>query len=96
MKLFFRCFLVTLFFVSCSSDDSGGGTTSNCNAVTAIGQSNIEVDRATLQWSQEGATSFTIEYGVAGFSLGSGSQLTATSRQAVCLDWIKILLMIIM
>ncbi len=83
MKTYLYAILLSLVLFSCSEDDTDNDANASCNAVTAISQSNIDVDKATLQWTQEGATAFTVEYGVAGFNLGSGTQLTATSRQAV-------------
>lgn len=47
----------------------------NCKAVTNLAASNIMPSKATLSWSSTG-DSFDIEWGVSGFALGSGTQLS--------------------
>lgn len=47
----------------------------SCKAVTNLAASNIMPLKATLSWSSVG-DSFDIEWGVSGFSLGSGTQLS--------------------
>src|SRR5690606_32105575 len=47
----------------------------NCKAVTNLAASNIMPLKATLSWSSTG-DSFDIEWGVSGFALGSGTQLS--------------------
>lgn len=76
--------LVAAFFglllVSCSSDDDGGGTTiGDCNQPTQFVEYNITQTSAVVEWQQDGAPSFLVEYGEQGFALGSGEQVTSTN-----------------
>ena len=78
MKNLLALFLLSIIMFSCSSDDSGDSGNSNlpCSIPTLVitdeGHSS-----AFISWTQGEASSATIEYGVAGFSLGSGTQVTS-------------------
>ncbi len=81
--------LVAAFFglllVGCSGDDDGGSgpTIGDCEQVSNLQDSNVGFGEVQIEWEQDGASSFIIEYGQPGFSLGSGTQVTATSTNIV-------------
>lgn len=54
-------------------------TISNCPAPNALSTTNITSSSIDLAWTENGtATSWIVEYGPAGFTLGTGTQLTAS------------------
>tara|TARA_R100000935_G_scaffold27288_1_gene47358 strand:+ start:33229 stop:34128 length:900 start_codon:yes stop_codon:yes gene_type:complete len=72
-----------LLLVSCSGDDDGGGSTvGDCDQPTQFVEFNITQTSAVVEWQQEGAPSFIVEYGEQGFALGSGDQVTSTNLSA--------------
>jgi len=53
-------------------------TTVACPAPTGVAVSNIGMNSATVTWNST-ASSFTIEYGETGFTVGTGTSVTSTS-----------------
>ncbi|WP_158276124.1 fibronectin type III domain-containing protein [Brumimicrobium oceani] len=52
-----------------------------CTDPSALGVANITLNSADLSWTENGtATTWNIEYGSAGFTPGSGTQVTVTSN----------------
>lgn len=70
--------LSMLFVFSCSKDD--GPTVEQCNKPTNIQVTNTTYESATISWdsSNEGAI-FSIEYGISGFTQGSGTTVTSAT-----------------
>ena len=68
-----------LAFASCSSDDDTPPPAGTCATPTDVIVDNKTYDAITLSWVSTG-NAWTIEYGVSGFSLGSGAQLEANAN----------------
>jgi len=76
-----------LLLVSCSGDDDNGGpTVGDCNQPSQFVAFNITQTSAVVEWQQEGAPSFIVEYGEQGFALGTGDQVTSTNLSAEITD----------
>ncbi|MBC2846487.1 fibronectin type III domain-containing protein [Winogradskyella flava] len=72
----FFVFILVLF--SCKNDD-GDDTVDACLAPTNIQANAITTNSATITWSDSNAAnSYIIEYGISGFSIGSGTSIMAT------------------
>lgn len=69
--------LVGALFLACNSDDPQG-LTEACDTPVGLSAQATATDRAVLGWSQSGANLFRVEYGEAGFNIGSGVQRTTT------------------
>ena len=71
MKNFARLLMGFLLVVSCNNDSDD--TIAICETPTSLVVNTISFEGATLTWQNENETSsFILEYGTAGFSLGSG------------------------
>lgn len=69
--------LTGLVFLACNSDDPQG-LTEACDTPVGLSAQATATDRAVLGWSQSGANLFRVEYGEAGFNVGSGIQTSTT------------------
>ena len=70
--------LLTALLMACSNSDDPQGLTEACNTPTGPSAQVTSTDTAVLSWSQSGANQFRVEYGEAGFNIGSGTQTTTT------------------
>ncbi|MDC8002700.1 fibronectin type III domain-containing protein [Aureisphaera galaxeae] len=71
----FSLLFLTLL-AACSSDDAGNSN-SQCD-IPVITISNEGLSSVTVSWTQADASSVTLEYGEAGFTQGSGIEITAS------------------
>ncbi|WP_338731255.1 fibronectin type III domain-containing protein [Mangrovimonas cancribranchiae] len=83
-------FLILLFaivIVACSKDDDQTQqTTPICNPPENITINNITSANAELQWDESSnANSYLIEYGISGFSLGSGETIITSETSIILL-----------
>ena len=79
-KFFFLGLLsLAVAFSSCSSDDDDTPPAGTCATPTNLIIDNATASSVTLSWTSTG-TAWTIEYGVAGFTQGSGTQVEATTK----------------
>lgn len=70
--LFSACMLFLV--MSCSSDDDTTTTTvPQCPKPTNVSTSAITYDSATISWDDNNASTYTVEFGLSGFSIGSGT-----------------------
>jgi len=83
MKKIIYLLFVSVLVLSCSSDDDEGQQqqTATCARPASLQSLNIGFDRFSVSYTQAQAASFIIEYGVAGFSLGSGTQEPSIFRE---------------
>jgi uncharacterized repeat protein (TIGR03806 family) len=66
--------LVFIFTVACDNDDDMVAT---CNLVSNVSSNSITSNSAILTWEDDNSTSiYSIEYGVSGFMLGSGTTVS--------------------
>lgn len=72
MKSFLFSALMLFLVMSCSSDDDTV-TIPQCAKPTNVSASNITYESATISWDDTNASSYTVEFGPSGFSLGSGN-----------------------
>jgi uncharacterized repeat protein (TIGR03806 family) len=72
--------LATLFVFSCSDDDDL--IVAQCNKPQNVSSSSITFDTATINWDNNNATSYTIEYGESGFALGTGTSADVSDNMA--------------
>lgn len=71
LLIFFTCLLIA----SCSSDDDAV-TVQQCAKPTNVMTNTITFESAEITWNNSnGANAFTVEYGLSGFSLGSGTTI---------------------
>jgi uncharacterized repeat protein (TIGR03806 family) len=64
-------FVFALIMFSCEKDD---GITPVCNTVTNVSSNSITSNSAIITWNElDASVSYNIEYGVSGFTLGSGT-----------------------
>ncbi len=54
--------------------------TLSCPAPSSLSASNITQTRATLSWVTGGANNWDLEYGIGGFSLGTGTRIKTTTN----------------
>ncbi|SFN93106.1 conserved hypothetical protein, HNE_0200 family [Bizionia echini] len=79
LLIFFTCLLLA----SCSSDDDTV-TVQQCAKPTNISANAITFESAEIIWSDtNNAGSFTVEYGLTGFMLGSGTTINTTETTAL-------------
>ncbi|WP_417289845.1 fibronectin type III domain-containing protein [Corallibacter sp.] len=78
MKKILFPIVLLLLIISCSKDDEGGIITiPTCNTPENIQVSDITSDSAIISWEATNTSaSYTIEYGVSGFSQGNGTSIT--------------------
>ncbi|MBX2828448.1 MAG: fibronectin type III domain-containing protein [Flavobacteriaceae bacterium] len=76
MKKYVWGLLTSLFLIGCSSDDSDTTNLTCENPIITI--TSDDFTSAFVAWTQEEASSITLEYGEAGFSQGSGSEVTSS------------------
>lgn len=80
MKNLYILFAITLLFSSCESDDD---MTTVCETVTNVSSSSISNNSATITWQDANETAtYTLEYGVSGFTLGSGTPISLSISEA--------------
>ena len=78
-------FALVCVLYSCNNDDDS--TVDVCDDVTNIVVSNVTSNSATITWDDlDAVNSFELEYGISGFTIGTGSMLTATSSTANILN----------
>ncbi|WP_431137205.1 fibronectin type III domain-containing protein [Psychroserpens mesophilus] len=76
MKKFSFLFVFACLILACNNDDD---TIDSCNKATNILAENITTTDATISWSDpNNAASYFIEYGVSGFTIGSGTIIIAS------------------
>ncbi|WP_452225862.1 fibronectin type III domain-containing protein [Lacinutrix cladophorae] len=81
MKKIILLFTISLFMISCGSDDSGDSN--NCSKPSNLDVNNLTNTTATLSWSTNVNSSlYQVEYGTLGFSLGTGTTLTVPDTYA--------------
>ncbi|GGG56167.1 hypothetical protein [Bizionia arctica] len=76
-------YLVALIFTftSCSDNDDEV-IVAQCDQPQNITVNNITFDSASIIWDNDGNTSYTLEYGLSGFSIGSGTSIDINSNSA--------------
>lgn len=80
MKKITTFLMITLLVFSCDNDDD---ITPVCEETTNISSNSITNNSATIIWEYANVTSsFDLEYGVSGFSLGSGTTITVSNTEA--------------
>lgn len=77
MKKFILSAVLVLFLVSCNSDDET--LIPQCTIPVNISEEQITDMSADLQWDDSEAASYKVEYGLSGFSLGTGTMVTSTT-----------------
>jgi uncharacterized repeat protein (TIGR03806 family) len=76
MKRILLIVLISIYFVSCVNDDD---TIALCEIPSEISTTNITNNSATLNWTNiNEVKEVTIEYGVSGFQIGTGTLVTAS------------------
>lgn len=80
MKNLLLIALAALLVFSCSNDDDV--IVAQCGKPQNISANNVTFNSATINWDNNSATSYTIEYGVSGFSLGSGTSTDVSDNMA--------------
>ncbi len=79
-KFFFLGLLsLGIAFTSCSDDDEEEAPPGTCATPTDVIIDNATASSVTLSWTSTGSD-WTIEYGAAGFSQGSGTQVEADNK----------------
>jgi len=81
MKNIFLSTLIIGLLISCGSDDGGDSIIGDCNNPTSFQELDLSPNTVLIGWEQDGASSFIVEYGASGFTLGSGTQSTSTNRE---------------
>lgn len=81
MKKIFLWGTLALLAISCGSDDSG--TTNLPCDIATVDIYSIDTSSAFIEWNQTDATSATLEYGPAGFALGTGTSVTSSQSFGV-------------
>ncbi len=75
MKKFLTLLLIVVTILSCSNDDDA--TVPQCTGPSSFSVTNITTSSATISWDDANASAtFSIEYGVSGFTQGNGTTLT--------------------
>jgi len=78
-NLLFLSFFACLFF-SCNNDDD---ITAACNTVTSVAANSITNTAATISWnSTNDSAQYTLEYGISGFTIGSGTTISESDTDA--------------
>ncbi|WP_250434566.1 fibronectin type III domain-containing protein [Hanstruepera flava] len=80
MKNLFFIALAALFVFSCSNDDDV--IVAQCGKPQNVLANNITFNSATIDWDNNNASSYTIEYGVSGFTLGTGTSADVSNNSA--------------
>jgi uncharacterized repeat protein (TIGR03806 family) len=76
LKKYSFILLTTLLLFACNNDDD---LIAACDAVTNVSSNTITSNSATITWEDANTTAlYTIEYGVTGFSLGSGTSTSVS------------------
>jgi uncharacterized repeat protein (TIGR03806 family) len=80
-------YLVALIFlcVSCSNNDEDV-IVEQCDKPQNVTVNNITFDSASILWNQSSTNSYTIEYGLSGFLLGSGTVVEISGNTALLAD----------
>ena len=80
MKKLSFLFVFACTLLACNNDDD---TIDSCNKATSLLAENITTTSATITWSDSNnASSYFVEYGVSGFSIGSGTILIESDATA--------------
>lgn len=81
MKNYYLLLLFALLCLSCENDDD---TVPACLEVTSITANDITATSATVNWLDSDNTgNYTVEYGISGFALGSGTTLNVTTTSTI-------------
>jgi uncharacterized repeat protein (TIGR03806 family) len=85
MKKLTTLLIIAILVYSCKDDDDN--FVAACDEVTNVSSNSITSNSATILWEiSEATASYTLEYGVTGFSLGSGTTATVSGSQADLID----------
>ncbi|MCW5518387.1 fibronectin type III domain-containing protein [Aureitalea sp. L0-47] len=82
MKKILLLLVVSLAIFSCKKDDD---TTNNCVEPLSISVDLVNPESARINWDPGNETAFEIEYGLTGFSPGTGT-VTQTSQTSFVID----------
>lgn len=78
MKSYFQILFILFLFLSCSNTDDSDNNQTECQPPTNLSVSNISDTTAALNWSLTASGSnYEIEYGISGFTLGTGINNTS-------------------
>ncbi|WP_460219771.1 hypothetical protein [Psychroserpens sp. MEBiC05023] len=83
-KLILFLFAITIF--SCSSSDDGPSSDSQCSKPNNLIASEVFSSGVDISWSQANDMAWEIQYGIAGFSIGSGTSIIVTSPEHTILN----------
>jgi len=61
----------------------------NCNVPGALGASNVQANSALLNWTSGGSALWNIQYGVSGFTLGTGTRRNAVNTNPYTLSGLQ-------
>ena len=81
MKKSIYLLALTFLFISCSDNDDV--IVEQCGQPQNVTVNNITFDSASVTWDNNNATSYTLEYGLSGFTLGSGTSENVTNNTAL-------------
>ncbi|PWK17535.1 fibronectin type III domain-containing protein [Xanthomarina spongicola] len=81
MKKSIYLLALTFLFISCSDNDDV--IVEQCGQPQNVTVNNITFDSASVTWDNNSATSYTLEYGLSGFTLGSGTSENVTNNTAL-------------
>ncbi|WP_055444146.1 hypothetical protein [Lacinutrix himadriensis] len=81
MKKEFLIVFILVFFSSCSSSNEEGETqSSSCSKILSLTAFDVGNTTANLFWTaNDNSSTFEVEYGIEGFSLGNGTTINATA-----------------
>lgn len=75
--------LAALFVFSCSNDDDV--IVAQCGKPQNVVANNLTFNSATISWDNNSAESYTVEYGLSGFTLGTGTAVDVNDNIAALL-----------
>ena len=81
MKKIFLLALLVFVSVSCSNDDDV--IVAQCGEPNNATTNSITFDSATILWDNNSANSYTVEYGISGFPLGTGTSVDVSENTAL-------------
>lgn len=80
--------LFSSFLISCGGDDNNDSEMNECTSAGALNSQNITATTAEITWSHpsDSGTTYTVEYGLAGFNTGNGTTAQTTNKQITLND----------